>query len=393
MRFIFNDVFFLLALFCILPFASCREDIINHSNKPTNFSDVFEEYWNNMNKNYVYWDVDTTNWDNIYKEYKPIFMKLDLNNTSDQIKSVQYFHEMTKNLIDGHYHISFSNSSISSLSVYPSFERKQKFANFHYPYLYFSIDTTYLDSNYSLGFDRNNAFNGIPLTVLSGTIDKNIIFFSCSNFSLLKSYYSVIPNNVQTSLNYFFNKLSSSTNTKGVIIDVRGNQGGDLVDLNFFIGHLIDKPLHIGYTQSKSGNGRLEYTPWVKAFVNPESNAIAIKVPIVVLADLNSASLSEAVVMAIKALPNSIFVGETTWGATGPIAENEVYNAGQFVVANYLSVLTSSCKFKYLDNKIYEGKGFPPDVLVPFNSTEIIKGKDSQLEKAIDLLRLAGCVN
>jgi Periplasmic protease len=341
-----------------------------------------------MNINYVYWDIDTTNWDAMYVKYKPIFAQLDIKNASDKLKSVQYFRDMTKGLIDGHYHISFSSPLLSSYSVYPSYERKQKLPNFHYPYLYYNIDTTYLDSNYHLGFDKSNSYNGKPLTVLSGTINNKILFFSCSNFSLLKSYYSAVSNDVQISLNYFFNKLLDLTdNIKGVVIDVRGNQGGDIGDLNFLIGHFIDKPLHFGYTQSKSGNGRLEYTPWIKAIVNPGSNAKAIKVPIIVLADLNSASLSEAVVMAIKALPNSLFVGETTWGATGPILEEEVYNAGQFVITNYLSVLTSSCKFKYLDNKIYEGKGFSPDILVPFNSIEIIEGKDSQLEKAIDLLR------
>jgi len=388
MKFIIRNGFSCLVIFCILLFTACKEESLTISNDPKNFSEIFDAFWTDMNTNYVYWDVDTTDWDAIHQKYKPIFAQLDINNFSDKIKSVQYFDEMTKDLIDGHYHISFSNSTISSFSVYPSFERKQKSANFHYPFSYFSIDTTYLDQNYSLGSDKNNSYNENPLTVLSGTIDEHIIFVSCSNFSLLKSYYSTIPNQVQNSLNHFFDLLSNITdNTKGIIIDVRGNQGGDIGDLNFFIGKFIDKPLHFGYTQAKSNNGRLDYTPWIKAFVNPEPNAKAIKIPIVVLADMSSASLSEAVVMAIKSLPNGIFIGENTWGATGPIAENKVYNDGQFIVANFLSVLTSSCKFKYLDNKVYEGKGFPPDISVPFNSIEIINGKDSQLERAIEVIQ------
>lgn len=387
MRLFLNRYFFYLALYNVVFLISCQKDNTTISNTPSTFNEVFDAFWNNMNINYVYWDIDTTNWDAMFKTYKPIFAKLNLNDNNDVKKSVQYFQDMTKGLIDGHYHISYSNMAISSFSVYPSFYRKQKLLNFHYPYLYFKIDTNYFDLNYSLGIDSNNTYNGYSLVTLCGTIDNRILFFSCTNFSLLKSYYSNTENGVKVTLQNFFNKLANMPeNINGIILDVRGNQGGDLGDLNFFVGHFIDKPLHFGYTQSKSGNGRLDYTPWIEVFVNPEPNAKAIKIPIIVLADMSSASLSEAVVMAIKSLPNGVFVGETTWGATGPITEEEVFNDGQFKISNFLSVQTSSCKFKYLDGKIYEGVGFLPDIFVPFNSNTINNGIDNQLEKAISLI-------
>ena len=387
MKLSFNEYFLYLAFIIVVFLTSCKKENLAITNESSNFSEVFNSFWNKMNTNYVYWDIDTTRWDEMYKKYKPIFEQLNLNNNSDIIKSVQHFQNMTKGLIDGHYYINFSNTAISNLSIYPSLAKKQKLNNFHYPFSYFNIDTNYLDLGYSLGYYDNNLLNTKHLTVLCGTIDNKILFFSCTEFSLLESYKSTKVNDAQVTLQYFFNKLANlPLNVKGIIIDVRGNLGGDTVDLNFLVGHFIDKPLHFGYSQSKSGNGRLDFTPWIKAFVNPEPNAKAIKIPILVLADLNSASLSEAVVMAIKALPNSIFVGETTWGATGPITENEVYNAGQFVVANFLSVLTSSCKFKYIDGKIYEGIGFPPDITVPYSSFAISNGVDLQLEKAISLI-------
>jgi carboxyl-terminal processing protease len=387
MRLFIIRCFFYLVLYSVVLLISCQKENTTISNAPSNFSEVFNAFWNNMNLNYVYWDIDTTDWDAMSKKYKPVFAKLNLDDNNDVIKSVQYFQNMTKGLIDGHYQISFSNMAISYYSVNPSLERKQKLPNFHYQYSYLNIDTNYLDTNYILGYDNNNLFNGQPLTALCGTIENRIILFSCTEFSLLKSYKSTTANGVQLTLQYLFNELANlPANINGIIIDVRGNHGGDLGDLNFLVGHLVDKQLHFGYTQSKSGNGRLDFTPWIKAFVNPEPNAKAIKIPIVVLADLNSASLSEAVVMAIKSLPNGIFVGETTWGATGPVTETEVYNDGQFKIDNFLSVQTASCKFKYLDGKIYEGIGFPPDISVSFNPIAIRNGKDTQLEKAISLI-------
>jgi len=168
---------------------------------------------------------------------------------------------------------------------------------------------------------------------------------------------------------------------------VRNNHGGNLVDLDFLVGRFINKPLHFGYTHYKSGNGRLAFTPWIDATIQPQSAGKALNIPIIVLADEYSISLSEAVTMAIHTLPNGSFVGETTWGATGPIADNVLYDDGQFNVPNFLSVYTSSGAFKYIDGKIYEGKGFPPDVFVPYNLTALQTGDDLQLDKAISLVK------
>lgn len=383
-----NNKVILLVIFLVSEsLISCKKENLYLIDSPSNFSEIFETFWKKMNMNYMYWDVDKTKWDNIYLNYKPLFEKLNLSNHDDVIQSVQYFTDMTKDLIDGHYYISFFDPSISNSLIFPALSRKRNMSNFRYPYHYYNIDLKYLDSNYSIGFDNNNIVNGEPLCTLSGTIHNEILFFSCTAFTLLKSYNSKTTNGVQLTLQYLFNILKDPpSNIKGIIIDVRGNLGGDLGDLNFFVGNFIDKPLHFGYTQSKGSNGRLDYTPWINAYINPEVENRAIKLPIIVLADMNSASLSESVVMSIRLLPNSIFIGETTWGATGPITDEDVYNAGSFEIPNFLKVQTSSCKFKYMDGKIYEGIGFPPDIHIPYNLNEINQGKDSQLEKAINIL-------
>jgi C-terminal processing protease CtpA/Prc len=108
--------------------------------------------------------------------------------------------------------------------------------------------------------------------------------------------------------------------------------------------------------------------------------------PIIALADNYTISLAEAMAMAIKALPLGVVVGETTWGATGPITANVLYNDGPFTVPGFLSLNTSSAEFKYINDSIYEGRGFPPDISVPFNLAAINAGKDLPLEKTISLI-------
>ena len=373
----------LTLILLISSFTSCKEDNIEFCDSPSNAIELFEIFWNKMNTNYVYWDIDTTDWDRIYYDYEPAFAKLDVKQPSDLNKAAQYFREMTSGLIDGHYNISFGNSQVSDNIISPAFERIKKRQEYHRYFYYNGIDKSYLDS----GFQEGIVYGTHPLVALSGSIRENILFFSCTKFELCEAYYSENENEVQSVLQSFFDKLlNMSDSMKGIIIDLRGNQGGDLGDLNFFVGHFIDTQLHYGYTQTKSGNGRLEYTPWIKAYVNPGARGQKIDRPIIVLADLYTASLAEAVLMAFKTFSECVVIGETTWGATGPLVDTDVYNAGRFEIEGFLKVTTASCKFKYLNGNIYEGSGIPPDIAITFDEQSILRGRDIQIEKAISIL-------
>jgi carboxyl-terminal processing protease len=368
-------------------FSSCKKNISpGYTNSiSSDFSQVFDNFWNGMNEKYLYWDIDTTKWDMVYSRYKPIFNGLNLQNNADVKRSVQYFREMTDGLIDSHCNLTFTAEGISDSVIFPAFDRKIKNIEFHNPYQYVRIDSSMLDAGYYSGYDSFGSVSQVPLFCLSGTIKDKILYFTCNRFSLLSSYTSQNGNSVKPVLDYFFNILANMPpKLKGIILDVRGNRGGDLADLNFIIGRFINSPLHFGYTRYKSGNGRLDYTPWIRAYVNPQSGNNQIKVPIVVLADNFSASLSELMVMAVHAMPNGTFIGETTWGATGVLTESDIYNDGSFILQGFMSVNISSCEFIYLDKINYEGRGLTPDVLVKFNLSVLNTGDDPQLDSAIN---------
>lgn len=337
-----------------------------------------------MNTNYVFWDLDTTQWDAVYTRYQPLFVRLDLQHSDDVKTSLQYFQDMTQGVLDGHYSISFSNTFIAGSVISPGYERLRKRPDFHPIYPYAATDIGYLDAGYKEGYD-STGYPAHLLHVLSGTFDHKILYFTCNEFSLFSSSVSPVHSTAQDVLQYFFSALNDPA-LKGLIIDLRGNTGGDLSDLNFFVGHLIDQPLHFGYTRSRNGSGRLDYTPWVDAVVTPVPGAKKVQLPLIVLADIFSASLAEQMTMALRTLPGTKVIGETTRGATGAITANNVYNAGQFTIPGFLSVYTASAEFKYLDGRNYEGKGFPPDVMVPFDLAALTAGQDPALDKAITLM-------
>lgn len=376
----------ILLLFFLTGAQSCtKNETLPFFENPKNFTEVFESFWFEMNKNYLFWDQEKVKWNDIYMKYKPLFMTLDLSSPSDLRKSVGYFREMTDSLKDGHFSISFSPSPIKDSIIYPSFFRIK---NKKIPQIsYVKTDTAYLDPGFMFAADNNFSSNGVPLLAICGTINSNILFFQCSSFNLFKSYTSRSQNSIKAVLDHFFFLLDNSANLKGIIIDIRNNQGGDLTDLNFFAGRLINNPLHFGYTRYKTGNEQLNFSPWIKSFVNPSGNNSIDHLTKIVLSDKYSASMSEMVMLAIKALPSSFVVGDTSWGATGAIVSKELYNSGQFTIGGFMNVIQSSISFKFINNKTYEGIGFPPDYPMAASLTELASGRDKQLEKAISLIK------
>ncbi len=216
-----------------------------------------------MNSRYVFWKEDSTDWDAMYAKYKPLFDELDMYKTQDLKNSVQYFREMTAKLIDGHYSITFTHPALIDSSVNPVMDRKRQSPWYHNPYNYSKVVRNKLDPMYNVGVDNSTS-------VTLGTIGKNTLYFSCSSFYLFDAYHSAQHNNVRSVLELFFQELAKSPSPyKAVIIDVRGNRGGDISDLNFLMGRLTATSLEFGSTRYKTGPDRLDYTPWVSSFITP----------------------------------------------------------------------------------------------------------------------------
>lgn len=356
--------------------------------KPVNFSQVLDQFWNSMNTRYVFWKEDATDWDAMYAKYKPIFDELDYYKTADLRKSVNYFREMTAGLTDAHYYISFTHPALKDSAVYPALDKKRRSEYYHNPFNYMQLVTTKLDAGYMIGTD-NVTDPSRNVTGICGTFNGKVLYFSCNNFYLYDAYNSAKANALKPVLQYFFTQLQLSPSPyKGVIIDIRGNGGGDISDLNFLMGRFVTSPLAFGSTRYKTGAGRLDYTPWLSSNITPLTNSKGITIPVIALADNFSASLAESVTMAIRQTPNGYFIGEPTWGANGPYAFNEqLYNAGPFELEGFMKVQTSSAAFRDINGNFLEGNGIVPDLFVPFSRSDLMAGQDNALRLAIERLQ------
>lgn len=400
----FKNKFLLLIAFSLViafSFSSCRKDLTasnNAQNYPgDSYPDLFQAFWSGMNSNYVFWGIDSTDWDKMYTTYKPLFDNLKTFNNTNETLAEQYFAEMTKGLIDSHYNLtfeltgnSFSPSENRLLSINPNFFTDSTFPSAVLDSL---IPKKYIDAATLVQGVDTITLDGsaTAFKAVSGTINNSILYLYFSNFAI--SQASV---NTQPVFNYFFSMIHNLPNyIKGVVIDLRGNGGGEIADLDYLVGQMITSQLNIGYTRAKNGIGRLDYTPWAPAVVKPwVGGSVKITVPIVALADHLSASMSELTTMAIKTLPNGKFIGTRTYGANGPLAPSVYYNGGQFTIGTgafgstgYLFTYTSSTMFKYINGDIYEGKGVPPDIYARETTAAYQSGSDLVVDAAINYIK------
>jgi carboxyl-terminal processing protease len=385
----------LIALLIGSLFSGCKKNIPGilppDQYAGTDFNQIFQAYWTGMNNRYVFWSIDTVNWDNMYRVFQPKFAKLQLTSAVDLDSAHAYFTQMATNLIDNHYKIFFDVTALATIS--PADLRKTNILpalslNFFRD----SLTKYYLgswikgDSGYVQSIAGKSST--ITISVVSGIIQQHILYFHLNNCYLKDDIDSLHPYWLTRAWNYFLENLHNPTvATKGLIIDVRSNGGGDLDDMNFIVGEIVPQSTVFGYTRSKSGNGRLDYTPWADATVTVQNGSAKYAGPIVVLTDQHTVSMAEQTTMALKTLPNTVVIGDTTWGANGPLTTSyDLYDGGQFGFANFGYVFTSSSMFKYVNGEIYEGKGFPPDIFVRINPDSVKAGRDVQLQAAINYL-------
>ncbi|MGS2738048.1 S41 family peptidase [Sinomicrobium sp. M5D2P17] len=191
-----------------------------------------------------------------------------------------------------------------------------------------------------------------------------------------------------------FNPLRRGDISK-LILDLRGNGGGAVVDTRFFVERLVTHEGLVGYQRTKEGNGRFNYTPWVPVHTKPHPFGIPNPIPIAILTDKGSGSMSEITTMTLKSQGDKVkSVGDYTAGATAGLGGDDDFNGGlQVKVGGVLDFYMPLMAFKDASGKVIESIGVEPDVYVAPPTEEEIKDmehnpehRDRGMEKAIEVI-------
>lgn len=396
-------------------FTSCRQQGEELMNPNTVYYDTpseqFKAIWHGIDNSYAFWDIDPTNWDSLYRVYLPRFEELDHSvETGNYIPTGTlraYYTDMCCRFVDHHMAIiihNFWKYPTDTISIIPGMIEARTRSYYHAPFsdsvlLACITKIEHREGIYHSGYDREGfksalacSFNGIAYLKLSGYMLSNAFNASDSLSVALQDVYMQ------------FHQWCAAKDLKGVILDNRGNFGGNVNDMIFVISPFLQSAMHIGDIRHKEGLGRYDYTPWLPFIVqngdilyhriksNNPSAAIDsigdITVPIVVLANLNSISMGEMTTQAIAQMPNGCFIGERTFGGHGPLFNNfEIDYGGAFTTPMGDQVSTSTAVLRDADGRITEGIGYTPTYEVLYDETQMYNGTDVQLDAALNYIR------
>lgn len=399
------------------------QDIINFAKANSSLEEQFKAIWTAMNCNYAIWDYEEQkglNWDKVYDTYLPEFKNLDQtynreNPVPDSVL-IEKYDSIFKNLHDGHLSMNLLNIHTGekiSRTISPQFSRNVKntiesvenFLDLLY-YLDFKPTLKYYNDEGQMKEVRE--VNGY----IYGCFKDNIVFLRIPQFDLKEQFSRKDEDKQSQSIyqlwNSWFNciqELNAENSLKGVIIDLRNNVGGNADDYQYVLGALQEgnygkekQYRHIGYLRSKSGVGRYDYS-WMQPYYRPvyQGEHANIKVPIILLVNKFSASMSEITCIAAKQMSNSYIIGLKTYGAYSPLINTysttysgsvgdpalaDTVKVGTYFAPFYINI--PSVAFLNLDKEVIEGGGIEPDEVVHVDGSA---NGDNLINRALEYIR------
>jgi tricorn protease len=172
--------------------------------------------------------------------------------------------------------------------------------------------------------------------------------------------YVWLPNTAGPGYAYFTRYYYAQQDKDGAIIDERYNHGGQVAD---YIVNELDRKL-MGYFVQRDGQ--------------PATSPIAgIYGPKVMIINESAGSGGDALPYMFHLRKLGPMVGTRTWGGlVGTLGVPPTIDSGG-ITAPILAFYDLSGKWAV------ENEGVPPDIEVEYTPTEVIKGHDPQLERAV----------
>ncbi len=173
--------------------------------------------------------------------------------------------------------------------------------------------------------------------------------------------YVYVPNTSTAGHEYFKRYFFPQANRKAIIIDERFNGGGSLAD--YYID-ILQRPLQ-SYWNMRYGN-------------DLKSPSASIQGPKVMIIDETAGSGGDMLPWMFRKFKVGTLVGKRTWGGlVGTLGYPELLDGGSVTAPN-VAIWTK-------EGFIVENAGIAPDIEVEQLPSEVINGKDPQLDKAIEV--------
>lgn len=277
----------------------------------------------------------------------------------------------------------------------------------HFVFLSGTTDTLQLSCRYS---KKYNSLFFNPLitryvahleklhTLQYGRIQDSIGYINIATFigepsySRRRTIFNTFKYDVNRNVIEFESALKKLSGTKGLIIDVRSNRGGDESIASTILSYFISKPV-LHYTGKyrdvsfpKDYNKLTKfYTDSVFSFTEYHLHEFYMQYngeyqkPVIVLQNEGSMSSTESFLSGVKNTHVMKTLGNISAGSTS--------NPAFYPLPNGMFVRVPRRQTFLNEDTLIEGNGIVPDFEVSMNKTDVVQGRDTQLEKAISILK------
>lgn len=228
-----------------------------------------------------------------------------------------------------------------------------------------------VESNRNIPWDLDSRIsNTINLKILKGNVGLLTVRSFDSDFN--RSYFDELYNEI--------------LKTDALIIDIRGNSGGNSAHADYLIRHFCDKPIPQGKWRSPmyiAAHASWNYPPeWYMQTPRPlypvQGKDIYQK-PIVLLVDADTFSSAENFCVTFKGAKRGKIIGTPTGGSTG----NPIF----IELGGGLACCICTKHELDAEGNEFIGLGIQPDIVVEQDPDYYIKDKDNIVEKALEVLK------
>lgn len=241
----------------------------------------FDALWSELDRHYCFFDLKDIDWDEVGARYRArIDPEMELEDFFDLCA------EMLDELQDGHTNL----SSWFDVSYY-----RRWWTDYPQNFNLRLIQEHYLDFDYRSG-------GAIIYKLLE---ESNVGYMRYSSFS------------VGYSMSFVDAMMLSMKDSKGLIIDVRDNSGGELTNVEKLVSQFIVSEITAGYISHKTGPGHGDFSDLYEYKIQPAEGHVRWLKPVVVLCNRSTYSAANNFVSVMKGLKQVVVVGDVTGGGCG----------------------------------------------------------------------------
>ena len=325
---------YFLLFFCLSLFIGC----VDEEEQPDTPEGNFEALWKIMDEHYCFFDYKNVDWNSVYNIYK-VRARGDI--SREQLFEV--LTDMLSELRDGH------------VNLYSAFDYG-RYWRWHEDYPTNFSDT--LQRRY-LGTDYHIAA-GMKYKIL----DDNIGYVYYESFS-----DAIGEGNLDEVIQHFMF-------CQGMIVDIRGNGGGTVTNVDKIAARFCNEKTLVGYSQHKTGKGHNDFSDLEPIYIEPSSN-LRWQKPVVLLTNREVFSAANEFTQYMRCMPQVIQVGDQTGGGSGmPFTAT---------LPNGWTVRFSACP-NYDRDRNQTEFGIAPDYNVAITDADFLRGKDTIIEYARGLI-------